>query len=215
MTGLLQNLARLGRGEPIAGAARVALPPRFAAPARTDGVPMPEAWPDKGQARASWQPALPATMSRDDPVTEPQALRQMEAESDDTESTPRPAVKPAVAARPIQSNVTPPKSPADFVLPVAPRDPPPIRYRREEAAHDALRPRDEAVTPPAPPLGQAALASQVQRRREMPPVIKVTIDRIDIRSPEPPRTARAVKPVPKPSVSLSDYLRRPGPGGRA
>jgi hypothetical protein len=59
------------------------------------------------------------------------------------------------------------------------------------------------------------LAGQAQRRRETPPVIKVTIDRIDIRSPEPPRTARAVKPASKPSVSLSDYLRRPGPGGRA
>jgi hypothetical protein len=58
------------------------------------------------------------------------------------------------------------------------------------------------------------LAGQSLRRRETPPVIQVTIDRIDIRSPEPPRAAGAGKAPPKPSVSLADYLRRTAPGGR-
>lgn len=90
-----------------------------------------------------------------------------------------------------------------------------MTHPHDMVERDTSRLRNETATPPAPPLGQTVLASQAQRRRETPPVIKVTIDRIDIRSPEPPRAARAVKPAPKPSVSLSDYLRRPGSGGRA
>ena len=70
MTGLLQNLARLGRGEPIAGAARVALPPRFAAPDRTDDAPMLETWPDERQPPESPQAALPDMPRADDPATE-------------------------------------------------------------------------------------------------------------------------------------------------
>jgi hypothetical protein len=214
MTGLLQNLARLGHGEPIAGAARVALPPRFAAPVQTDNAPMLETWPDERQ-----QPAPPQTaihgLAADHPRTAAQAPRSIEAEPGDAESPLRPAAKSAGVARPVQSNAAPPGSPDASAQPVAPRDPPSIAHPHDAAVHDTPRLRNEAATPPTPPLGHAVLASQAQRRRETPPVIKVTIDRIDIRSPEPPRAARTVKPAPKPSVSLSDYLRRPGPGGRA
>jgi hypothetical protein len=213
MTGLLQNLARLGRGEPIAGAARVALPPRFAGPTRTDDSPVRETWPDEGQPLASPQAAMPDSANADDPVTEAQALQHKRAEPDQEKAPLRPAAKIA-AALPRQPNDASSISIGDAAPPVVSRDPQHMPNPLNVAAPDAPQSRNEAATPPAPPLGQAVLASQAQRRRETP-VIKVTIDRIDIRSPEPSRAARAVKPAPKPSVSLSDYLRRPGPGGRA
>ena len=125
------------------------------------------------------------------------------------------AAKVVTAAQPRDQTV---RRRDQLPMPFCPR----LRAIRRASIISAKRPRrhapfrDEATAPTsAAPLGQAVLAGQAQRRRETPPVIKVTIDRIDIRSPEPPRAARAVKPAPKSSVSLSDYLRRPGPGGRA
>lgn len=214
MTGLLQNLARIGRGEPIPGAARVALPPRFAAPPRNDDAPMHETIQDERQTPASSPAALPNMTGADDPATGVQAPQRRQMEPDNEAAPLRLEVK-AATAQPLQSTDAPSRSPVDAPLPAAPRDPPRGTQPRDTVLRDTPRLRNEAATPPALPLGQTVLASQAQRRRETPPVIKVTIDRIDIRSPEPPRAARAVKPAPKPSVSLSDYLRRPGPGGRA
>ncbi|RXT36541.1 hypothetical protein [Bradyrhizobium betae] len=214
MTGLLQNLARLGRGEPIAGAARVALPPRFAGPVQIGNAPMLETWPDEGQALAPPQAAMPDSTNADDPVTEAQAPQHKPAEPDQETASLRLVTKIA-AALPRQSNDAQSISLGDAAPPVASRDSQRMTNPLNVAVQDAPPSRNEAATPLAPPLGQAVLAGQAQRRRETPPVIKVTIDRIDIRSPEPPRSARTVKPAPKPSVSLSDYLRRPGPGGRA
>jgi hypothetical protein len=214
MTGLLQNLARLGRGEPIAGAARVALPPRFAAPVRTDNAPMLETWPDERQPPESPQAAMPDMPRADDPVTEGQTPQHRHVPGN-AEAPLRLAAKVSAAAQPIRSNDAQSRSSGDASLPTVPQDRPRVTHPLDVAVRETLQPRNEAATPPAPPLGQAVLASQAQRRHETLPVIKVTIDRIDIRSPEPPRAARIVKPAPKPSVSLSDYLRRPGPGGRA
>ena len=214
MTGLLQNLARLGRGEPIAGAARGALPPRFAAPVQTDNAPMLETWPDERQPSAPPQTAI-RDLTTNHRRPEAQAPQHIEVGSDDTGAPLRTAAKPATATQPVQSNTALPSPSAKTALPIAPRDPPPMTHPHDVVVRDTPRLRNETATPPAPPLGQTVLASQAQRRRETPPVIKVTIDRIDIRSPEPTRATRAVKPAPKPSVSLSDYLRRPGPGGRA
>jgi hypothetical protein len=214
MTGLLQSLARLGRGEPIAGAARVALPPRFAGPTRTNDAPMRETWPDEGQALASPLAAMPDSTDADDPVTETQAPQHKRPEPDQEKAPLRLATKIA-AALPRQSNDASSISLGDAAPPVASHDSQRMTNLLNVAVQDAPQSRNEAATPPAPPLGQAVLAGQAQRRRETPPVIKVTIDRIDIRSPEPPRAVRTARPAPKPSVSLSDYLRRPGPGGRA
>ncbi|MET4347225.1 MULTISPECIES: hypothetical protein [Bradyrhizobium] len=215
MTGLLQNLARIGRGEPIPGAARVALPPRFAAPPRNDDAPVHETTQDERQTPASSPAALPNMTGADDPATGVQAPQRRQREPDNEGAPLRLEAKVAAAAQPLQSTDALLRSPVDAPLPAAPRDPLRGRQPRDTVLRETPRPRNEAVTPPALPLGQTVLAGQAQRRRETPPVIKVTIDRIDIRSPEPPRAARAVKPAPKPSVSLSDYLRRPGPGGRA
>ncbi|EJN07229.1 hypothetical protein PMI42_07941 [Bradyrhizobium sp. YR681] len=214
MRGLLQNLAHLGRGEPIPGAARVALPPRFAAPVRNDDRPQLETWSGEGQRPVPPQTAM-HDVAADGPRTEAHPPQHIKVESDSTESLLRPTTKTEAAVRPVHSNEAPSGPPADTALPVAPHHPPRVAQPREVAVPDTLRPPHEATTPPAPPLGQAVLAGQAQRRRETPPVIKVTIDRIDIRSPEPPRPTRSVRPAPQPSVSLTDYLRRPGPGGRA
>jgi hypothetical protein len=214
MTGLLQNLARLAHGEPIAGAARVALPPRFAGPTRTDDAPVRETWPDEGQALASPQAAMPDATNAGDPVTEAQAPQHKRAEPDQEKAPLRLAAKIA-AALPRPPDDASSISLGDAAPPTVSRDPHRMMNPLNVAVQDAPQSRNEAATSPAPPLSQAVLASQAQRRPETPPVIKVTIDRIDIRSPEPPRAARTAKPAPKPSVSLSDYLRRPGPGGRA
>ncbi|MGY8706512.1 hypothetical protein RAD16_12305 [Bradyrhizobium sp. 18BD] len=213
MTSLLQNLVRLGRGEPIAGAARIALPPRFAAPVRTDNAPMFET----GQAEGKSPPHQTETSraAEGHPRMAAQVPQPLEVELDNTEAPLRPVAKAAAMIQPVQSNTVPPGPLADRTPPVAPRDPPAMTPAHEPAIRETLWTRRETATLPAPPLGEAVLAGQAQRRRETPPVIKVTIDRIDIRSPEPPRAARGVKPASKPSVSLSDYLRRPGPGGRA
>jgi hypothetical protein len=213
MTGLLQNLARLGRGEPIAGAARVALPPRFAAPVRTDNASMLETWPAEGQPSPPQTPI--GRTAEDHPRIAAQSPQPAETEPDHAEAPLRPAAKAAAVIRPVQSNTAPPGPPAHVAPSVAPRELPAMAAARETVVRETLRVRNETATQPAPPLGEAVLAGQAQRRYETPPVIKVTIDRIDIRSPEPPRATRAVKPASKPSVSLSDYLRRPGSGGRA
>jgi hypothetical protein len=213
MTGLLQNLARLGRGEPVAGAARVALPPRFAAPVRTDNAPLLETWPNEGRSSPPQTTTSVATANQ--PRMTAQAPQPAEARADNTEAPVRPAFKTAAMTRPVQSNAAPPAPPIDAAPIVAPRNPQAMAPARETVVRETLRVRNETATQPAPPLGEAVLAGQAQRRYETPPVIKVTIDRIDIRSPEPPRATRAVKPASKPSVSLSDYLRRPGSGGRA
>lgn len=214
MTGHLQILARIGRGEPIAGAARAALPPRFAAPVRGDDAQMLEAWQDEQQPGAAPDPATPDTNAADEHVAALPPQRSARVAPEDAQSPLRIATESDTAAQPILSREVPPPPSADTAA--TPREPARLTQPHEATAREAPRRANEAAaTLSAAPLGQAVLASQVPRRREAPPVIKVTIDRIDIRSPEPPRPARAARPAPKPSVALSDYLRRPGPGERA
>ncbi|WP_354076726.1 hypothetical protein [Bradyrhizobium sp. S3.5.5] len=176
---------------------------------------MHETTQDERQTPASSLAALPNMTGADDPATGVQAPQRRQMKPDNERASLRLDPKVAAAAQPLQSADAPSRSPVDAPLPAAPRDPPRGTRPRDTVLRSTPRPRNEAATPPALPLGHTVLAGQAQRRRETPPVIKVTIDRIDIRSPEPPRAARAVKPAPKPSVSLSDYLRRPGSGGRA
>jgi hypothetical protein len=66
------------------------------------------------------------------------------------------------------------------------------------------------------PLSSSAVAARVASRGETPPVIHVTIDRIDVRAPSAPERAES-RPRPRSNAtgSLSDYLRsrqtaRPG-----
>jgi len=59
-----------------------------------------------------------------------------------------------------------------------------------------------------PPLSDAALATRVGTEREAPPVVHVTIDRIDVRAPDLSKPDAPSKPPRRhPAISLSDYLR--------
>ncbi|WP_441237656.1 hypothetical protein [Bradyrhizobium sp. 930_D9_N1_4] len=169
---------------------------------------------EDGQAPALSPAAVLNSTNADDPVAEMQAPSRGQVEPGNEGASLRFSAKVNVAAPPLPSSDAPSGSSADPVLPAMPHDPPRFAQPRDAAGPDMRRWQNDAA-PAASPLGEAVLADQAQRRRETPPVIKVTIDRIDIRSPEPPRAAPTVKPAPKPSVSLSDYLRRPGSGGRA
>jgi len=70
-----------------------------------------------------------------------------------------------------------------------------------------------AQQPPAP-LSDGAMAGRAERPRAAEPVIHVTIDRVEVRTPAtmPPPPKR--RPPAEPSVSLADFLRGDGPGTR-
>lgn len=71
----------------------------------------------------------------------------------------------------------------------------------------------KARTPHAP-LSEAALLARLDAARDDGPVIEVTIDRIDVRTPAPPAHAPAERRRrPAPSVTLTDYLRGRGRSG--
>lgn len=99
--------------------------------------------------------------------------------------------------------------------------------RPSPGAWESVARKTEPMRPPQPlpvagpeprsaPLSEAAVATRPRAVRPQPPVVHVTIDRIDVRAPSSPRAAQqpSRKPV-QPSVSLSDYLRGSGHGGRA
>jgi hypothetical protein len=76
---------------------------------------------------------------------------------------------------------------------------------------DGPRPlQHAAVSPPQRPLRDLAVASRTPEPRSTPPVIQVTIDRIDVHAPAAPASRGAPHPqraMPWSSVSLNDYLR--------
>jgi hypothetical protein len=175
---------------------------------------MLEAWQDEQQPGAAPDPAAPDTNAAHEHVAALPPRRSARVAPEEAQSPLRIATESDATAQPILSREVPPPPSTDTAA--TPREPARLMQPREGTAREAPRHATEAAAAlSAAPLGQAVLAGQAQRRRETPPVIKVTIDRIDIRSPEPPRPTRAARPAPKPSVALSDYLRRPGPGGRA
>jgi hypothetical protein len=85
---------------------------------------------------------------------------------------------------------------------------------------DAPIARTALPTSHAAPLSAAALAARMPARSEAPPVIHVTIDRIDVRAAPTPARAPGAQRARHgtPSVSLADYLRagsKPPSGGAA
>jgi hypothetical protein len=83
------------------------------------------------------------------------------------------------------------------------------------AAHPAL-PLAAALPPPAPL--RAATVQQhaaLQRQAERPPVVQVTIERLEVRATAAPvRERPAPRPRSTPAVPLAEYLRQRTPGGR-
>ena len=120
-----------------------------------------------------------------------------------------PLVEHASAA-PISRRETEPPSAARAATPLALP-----RVTARLAATPAVERTDGAATVSAP-LSAAALAERSAQQATAPPVIHVTIDRIEVRAPAAsrPAAAPARSRAHAPSVSLTDYLRRSrNPGG--
>jgi len=113
MTGHLQILARMGRGEPIAGAARAALPPRFAAPAREHDVPTLEPWQDEQQPAAAPDPVAQDANAADEPVTAQPPQRSARLVPEEARSPQRITTESDAAAQPVLSREVPPRPSAD------------------------------------------------------------------------------------------------------
>src|SRR5262249_4054619 len=136
-----------------------------------------------------------------------------------------PAEPPVVAGRPVRQEVgSPPPPPTPSIVTVVEPRPSlekasavigesPQRSPRAPAAPRPEPPHtdiDIQVVPEtqatrAAPLSAAVVAGRAMAVREQPPVIHVTIDRLDVRAPARAEPARQ-KPRPQPTVSLSDYL---------
>jgi len=120
-----------------------------------------------------------------------------------------PLVEHASAA-PISRRETEPPSAARAATPLVL-----ARVTARLAATPAVERTDAAATVSAP-LSAAALAERPAQQATAPPVIHVTIDRIEVRAPAAsrPAAAPARSRAHAPSVSLTDYLRRSrNPGG--
>jgi len=235
MTGFLNRLAGFATGSPAPGAARIALPPRFAPSPM--GPIQPHDLPPADSIAVMTAAFEPHTESRWEHETrrEPAPIvavaqrdrRQAEAsETAIASDTPilhrtnrrsieeSPALAMASASAPTAelrvAKEAPPNTPA------VPRLAPllDVAMRQQSPAHAAV-----ATSAPQPhniraPLHADVLASRAAAPRNDPPVY-VTIDRIDV------RVAPAAKPAATParerraaSLSLSDYLRGGERGGR-
>jgi hypothetical protein len=210
MSAFITQLAGMALGHGTPGDAHVMLPPRFAPP------------PSARFGQAEWpsgeDPAAAAADQESSPPRQPlQSGRRETGRADDAppvrlpESTAphRPRLSTKASER--QPHVV---TPARSETPVRP---PP---------RDAAAASEIVVLPPAPqvasmsrrhppPLRDAALASRVSGPGA-PPVVHITIDRIDVRAPDLSKPAAPSKPPRRrPAISLSDYLRNSRSGSRA
>lgn len=214
-----------------AHAARPVLAPRFAPVDR--GEPLATALPpSSGPLIPPPFDALPVVMPLVTKLDRPegaQANARPMRRDDDPRYTPRPAAR-AVAPQ----DSTAPVVPRDAITPVLPTaartdpTPAPIAHRHVDPAGDrpAPPPLPEAAAPaaalPAPrlaptpgPLSAAALA-QRPLAAPAPPVIHVTIDRLDVRLPTPAPAPAAVAAPRRAAATLplADYLRQRRGGAR-
>jgi hypothetical protein len=225
MSGFLANLAALASGTPQPGAARLALPARFAA---SDAVqPVVEEVATTTQA-ADMQPDVPSTGTRvtggDTPLpghrTRLPSVEQVTRPAADPLSPQQQTSRPSSERRAVAE--TPARRPAPSGHDLSARTDasaeqsvsmPPLHPREDQSAQPAASlqralPARAPVTHPAP-LSEAAVAGRTTADRGMRPIVHVTIDRIDVRAP---REASKAGPAPrraKPesSVSLADYLK--------
>jgi hypothetical protein len=226
MSAFLTQLAGMALGHGTPGAAHVMLPPRFAPPpsaqfgqaewlsaddpaAAADQEPSPPQQPlqsgrrETGHVDDAHPVRLPESTrshlpraSTEGSQQQPHALTS--AGSDRARSSRREGM--AMARKATETPVRqPPRdaaaAPAIVVLPATPRV-------------ASMRRRDP------PPLSNAALATRVSRP-EAPPVVHVTIDRIDVRAPDLSRPATPKPARRQPAISLADYLRNSSRGSRA
>ncbi|MGH8445496.1 MAG: hypothetical protein ACREVL_09515 [Solimonas sp.] len=226
MSGFLANLAALASGTPQPGAARLALPARFAASNAV--LPVVEEVATTTQA-ADIQPDVSSAGTR---VTEGDTpLPGHRTRAPSVEQVTRPAADPLSAQ---QQTSRPSSSERQAVAEISARRPalsshdlsartdasaeqpvsmPPLHPREDYSAQPAAPlqraiPARASATHPAP-LSEAAVAGRTTADRGVRPIVHVTIDRIDVRAPrEAPRATPAPRRAkPESSVSLADYLK--------
>jgi hypothetical protein len=224
MSGFLANLAALASGIPRSGAARLALPARFAA---SNAQPIVEEVAATMQATGV-QPDVPATGTR---VTDGDTpLPRRRASAPRVEQVTPPAADPSSPQ--LQTSHPSPERHAVMETPVRwpvlsrhelsartdasaeqPVSMPPLHLREDHSAQPAAplqraSPARAPATHPAP-LSEAAVAGRATAERGMQPIVHVTIDRIDVRAPrEAPKAGPAPRRTkPESSVSLADYLK--------
>jgi hypothetical protein len=220
--GLLGDLAAMARGERPTGAARVALPARFAP--RSTSLENTEAVPFQERARGEVQ-AVPtaARPAADKPAakTTDAAPRTVDAAERVRPDRPfisegiRTAASPELSA-PRRMPASPPVEaavpPADAVPrrdPLLANPAPLVRPAIQSVATVVQAPKQAASPFLSTPLSAPAIAARTPSPTQpTPTVIAVTIDRIDVRAPATPRPVAAPtsRPRPQPSVSLADYL---------
>jgi hypothetical protein len=228
--GFLHHLAGLALGATPAGAARPSLPSRFA--------PSPFAGPSQGlQVIEQATPTVPVVRSPQPRAMPPASFERRETASPAAprlQQPPPPAEPHAVASRPVRQEMgPPPPPPTPSIVTVVERrsspekpsavigespersHPVPAAQRQPESPHTDvdIRVIPEAQVTRAAPLSSAVVAGRAMAAREQPPVIHVTIDRLEVRAPARAEPARQ-RPRPQPTVSLSDYLRDGFSGGR-
>ena len=202
------------------------LPSRFAGEVPLRSTPAP------GEAAGSFDDALPPADAQTPP---PRLQRAHPAPAEAVPAVQRTVLHPVpvTAAQPGTGAAAPARhAPPRDPMPPAQPNPPAAKVdgasapaRREavargEPAVPPARPRAAAsatpaatrpaIAPPiANPLSPRTVAARAQAAEPPRPVIHVTIDRIDVRTPAAPARAPApAKPrAAAPSVSLADYLR--------
>jgi hypothetical protein len=187
-------------------------------------VPSPAAMPVQGEARQAPAAALALNLS---PLASVSGAMASEARGPAFDDAGQPQARLRNAREDAPSptfSATPPPRHGQDASPVPARGP---RSRTDEVVPvptarraDAPNARTAQPTSPATPLSAAALAARMPARSEAPPVVHVTIDRIDVRAAPTPARAPSTPRVRHgaPSVSLADYLRagsKPPSGGAA
>jgi len=125
-----------------------------------------------------------------------------------------PSEIPSTNSRELQGDVPAPTPPSPAEALIRPQVAGPLRVAAVGGPRQAPAPSPSAPTPIAP-LSDGAVAGRTRAGRAPPPVIHVTIDRIDVRAPAQSRPVPTARRAPaEPSLSLSDFLAAGSPRPR-
>jgi hypothetical protein len=235
MSGFLDRLAGLATGRPVEGAARVALPPRFA-PVSSAALPNVELATTDDVSVAPKSPVHVA----ENAATDAAKVRPLEESREASFQAARVTARIDASPVRLENRPAPAEPPRAVVTPktgvALPQQPPRARAAQESSAsmwgarpsedpsriHPPLR--ASAITARGPeisnraPLNPDMLATRPQaaHAHNVPTPIHVTIDRIDVRVAAPAKTAPAKTRVRRgPSQSLAEYLGSSQRGGNS
>jgi hypothetical protein len=221
--GLLGDLANMALGQRSLGAARVALPPRFAprpALLEQSAEATLEA-AEKGRETAVAPAAARSVLGRTAPLGaipaaeghgQPPNPEPISFKADiHVDSTPSPE-------QPLSGRRLPrPPLPAATPPLIVPHDDQPSRDAAPPAIDRAVaaplvsrRASTTSLAAPLSPSARAARTPSSPQATPAPTIVHVTIDRIDVRAPAAsPSLVPTKRARPQPAVSLADYLAEP------